>query len=412
MTAGPGSGKTFVITQRILYLIEVQKVSPTSILVLTFSRAAAKEMQQRFLKKSGGRYQGVTFGTLHSVFYQILNRNSGHSTLRIIEPSLKYKLIAAIIDRIFGDSVHTPGISKNTLTEYFMNAISVCKNQITQGSTYVDEIYPCEFSEILKLYDQYMKENHLMDFDDIIPNCMLLFRRNPSVTERYRKQFTNILVDEFQDLSLSQYEILMLLAGPSPNLFAVGDDDQSIYGFRGSFPGIFERIRKDLSNSDCPPLSVHLSVNYRCAEKIVAASNRLISENKHRIPKKIHADRKGGNVFIRGFETERDEYLSIIREIVSQKSNQPGKRKTIAVIFRTNHQAERFRNIFRKYLSDNDPEQSIKRTGDSAKLSFSEGTIRSLREYADIIYSYFKFARDLSAGKGMRSDLYKIMKPP
>jgi superfamily I DNA/RNA helicase len=226
--AGPGSGKTFVLVERIRCLIEERGVDPSSILVLTFSRAAAAHMRRRFLLSCP--HPETVFGTFHSVFFRILQASSA-TGLRLIDPAAKQDYLRHLC------SLPLPFLPEKTTAEELQLVISRYKNGL-----------PCRQSwapSLVEIYDAYLEGRGWLDFDDMILRCVRLLQAKPDLLAAWRERFRWILVDEFQDVSPAQYRALQLLAAPSDNLFVVGDDDQSIYGFRGTDPLIMQRFLSD-----------------------------------------------------------------------------------------------------------------------------------------------------------------------
>ena len=257
--AGPGSGKTFVITCRILHLITHHHILPEHILVITYTKAAAQEMKERFEKawKAGtgdgtkGPYGNVNFGTFHSVCYNILKRSGISQSNSLIKESDKRKLLHILLGN--------HGLSSKCTYDnisFLINTISRMKN--FEGSRWQEgfqENADFSFQELDMLkeeYDSYLAEQKMLDFDDMIIRCLGLLSKNPSVRGKYQKMFSYILVDEFQDINDPQYEILKMLALPENNLFVVGDDDQGIYGFRGAEPEIMKRFMEDFFVASTP----------------------------------------------------------------------------------------------------------------------------------------------------------------
>lgn len=285
--AGPGSGKTLVLTERILYLIENGGIPPSHILVLTFSRAAAVEMKERFSAKTCGRFKDVRFGTFHSVFFYILRESSGRD-YSLFNPYQKEKLLSQLLLNYYKDPQERP------TTEELEKMLRSPKAAGEDAE---------KIRRIRSDYTSYLKENRFIDFDDMILECRHILTQNARIREHWRKQFEAILVDEFQDVNEEQYEVLRLLTDGS-GLFVVGDDDQSIYGFRGSSPTIMQRFMKDFPHAD----RICLGFNYRCSASICKASGLMIGENRCRIEKNVQAVRPAGDrVVLKGFRDDRQQ---------------------------------------------------------------------------------------------------------
>lgn len=316
--AGPGSGKTFVITQRIFYLLEKLHIPPEEILVITFTKAAALSMQNRFREQLGQLYP-VNFGTFHSCFYHILReshvlenykiateaeKRGIVNKLLVFNPNLKLNSEKADNDTrktIYGNNkvnvssgyeslIHKT--TKNGTSEYknteaasqFLQAFSFYKNTFDEQGA--KKKLPMEYQEafqsVFQAYEQERKRRRLLDFDDMVYQCHKLLTEDAALRSYWQNRFSHILMDEFQDINPMQYEVVKLLAGAKTQLFAVGDDDQSIYGFRGSKPACLKQFQEEFKAE-----KVYLSINYRSTPKIVNASLQVISENKQRFEKKL-----------------------------------------------------------------------------------------------------------------------------
>jgi DNA helicase-2/ATP-dependent DNA helicase PcrA len=230
--AGPGSGKTFTVTQRIKYLIENHNVKPEDILVITFTKAAAMEMQERFVGLNGGKIYPVNFGTFHAIFFQILRYTYKFTAENIIREGDKYRLLGQIISEL-PDEIDT---STDTLQRILSEISRVKNNGLSPQDIESETVSQAQFEFIFDAYKQQMNKNRLVDFDDMVLLCRNLLVERPDTLKLWQQRFKYILVDEFQDISPLQYEVVRMLAKPQDNLFIVGDDDQSIYGFRGSKP--------------------------------------------------------------------------------------------------------------------------------------------------------------------------------
>ena len=325
--AGPGSGKTAVITGRLCNLIK-KGISPSSVLVVTFTRAAAAEMKGRFLSQMGIFSTQATFGTFHGVFYGILRQTYHISGQNIISEEQKNKLLREMIDRCYDQADRETELPVSVSRE-----ISMVKSGRIDLAHFYSAVMPQEiFRKVYRGYDAWMRENRKLDFDDIMVRCYRLFRERPDVLKLWQQKFRYILVDEFQDISPLQYDIVKLLAEPEQNLFIVGDDDQSIYRFRGANPEIMLGFPRDYPTAAV----VTLETNYRSTPQILSCAGRLIEKNKKRYRKSIRAARGSGcPVDVRVFQTVREEtsrMASQIREAAS--AGLPYSK--IAVLLRTN----------------------------------------------------------------------------
>lgn len=276
--AGPGSGKTFVIVQRIYHLITSQGADPAHILVITFTKAAAMEMQERFRRLMGEKFQPVWFGTFHAVFYHILRQSAQYRGYTIITETEKRKLIR--------DIMHNHRRFVYLQEEDVEEIITVISRYKIKGADSAPEIQKMKREDFLFLFEEYqnwLREFSKFDFDDLLTECLRLLQTDRESLSKWQAQFCAILVDEFQDISPMQYEIIKLLAAPENNLFIVGDDDQSIYGFRGASPDSMQRFLSDFPEA----ARILLNVNFRCHGGIVEAAGKVIGENANRIPKEI-----------------------------------------------------------------------------------------------------------------------------
>ena len=250
--AGPGSGKTSVIVERTAYMINEGKIPASSILVVTFSRAAATEMKERFLKFVGQNRSEVTFGTFHGIFYGILKAAYHLSAANILSEEEKFSILREMTEK-YGQEMAQEG----DFIEEVAREISVVKGNCISPEHYYasccsDEI----FRDIFHGYKQALKAKRKLDFDDMILCCYELFSQRQDILNAWRRKFVYILVDEFQDINSLQYKILQMLAAPVNNLFIVGDDDQSIYHFRGARPEIMLNFTKDYPKAETVLLKV------------------------------------------------------------------------------------------------------------------------------------------------------------
>lgn len=329
--AGPGSGKTLVITHRIKILIETYHVNPEQILVITFTRAAALEMKARFAKITDGSY-AVKFGTFHSVFYHILQQSGCHTSYQIIREYEKTAYIKEILSQPFYEGEYCAQTGAALLSE-----ISAVKNSGIDIRSY--EPHATDRASFYRIYTEYgkrMRTEHKIDFDDMVTLCYEMMQEKPDILAMWQRLFTYILIDEFQDSSPMQYGAVKLLARPENNLFTVGDDDQSVYGFRGAGPGIMQEFMRDYKSAE----RIILSDNYRCTKEIVEAAGKLICHNKDRFTKKIRAakDSSAQNaVVIRAFGSREAEYDELVRQLSGRQSDR--QLSDTAVIYRTNKEA-------------------------------------------------------------------------
>ena len=326
--AGPGSGKTAVITGRVRYLLEEMKIAPQTILVITFTKAAAMEMKERFVKLMG-EPKGVQFATFHSVFFMILRVSYGYGVDQIITEEMTRNFLKEKIRGLDLEEGDEKDFIKNIIGE-----ISRVKSEGVAIENYYSLNCPEEaFRDIFKSYEAFMKERGLIDFDDMMLLCDKLFNDYPHILEAWQSKFKYILIDEFQDVSKLQFELVRKMAKPLNNIFIVGDDDQSIYRFRGAKPEImlgFEKIYPDCKK-------VLLNENYRSTESILNFAGSIIHKNKQRFAKKIIAAKgvRGNLPVIKSFTDRRTEDTAIVKDII--KSHDAGiPFSEMAIVYRTN----------------------------------------------------------------------------
>lgn len=342
--AGPGSGKTAVITQRTKNLIEEYNIPPSDILVITFTKAASNEMRERFYLLMGDRNARVSFGTFHAVFFTILKSAYNFSSENIISEDMRYRIMREILSGYMLDYKDENEFIGNLLGE-----IGMIKNsRIDINNFYSGVCGEDIFRKIYKEYEARLRKSRLIDFDDMLLYTYELFDQRKDILASWQKKFKYILIDEFQDINRIQYEIMKMLAYPQNNMFIVGDDDQSIYRFRGSRPEIMLNFEKDFPGAK----RILLDVNYRCGKYIVETSKNLISYNKERFDKTITAASESCEpVSYITFENRRDENMYLIKDIKELVGN--GRCfKEFAVLFRTNIQA---RSLIEQLMSYNIP---------------------------------------------------------
>ena len=329
--AGPGSGKTLTIAKRIEYLIQQYKVRPEEILVITFTKYAANEMRERFYKVMQGERLPVTFGTFHGIYYGILKWAYHLTQDNILTEEEKFALIKEIAEKSdwSGDE---DLIQNQDFVSELAEEIGNVKNNLEDIDTYISRQYGMgRFRSIYKAYEEKKQKLRKIDFEDMLVMTLRLFRDYPEVLKKWQRKYKYILIDEFQDINQAQYEVIRLLAAPENNLFIVGDDDQSVYGFRGAKPGIMMEFKKDYPDTK----QIVLDVNYRSTAHIVNGALRVIRNNRMRYPKEIKANRKADKTVhvqeVKDVAEEAHYVLDKIREAL--KNGQ--KPEEIAVLFRT-----------------------------------------------------------------------------
>ena len=393
--AGPGSGKTTVITHRIKNLIEKAEVRPENILVVTFTKAAAISMQKRFSTlMNGGKGQLVTFGTFHSVFYKILRKSRRYEATEILSERQKTDYIMEIIGRY--------GISSNDISELSQNIINDIGN-IKGNMLNAQEYEPscCKKEDFIKVYNAYnleLKKDGKMDFDDILRECYLLLCENHTILEQWRELYKYILIDEFQDINRIQMNIIELLASPLNNIFVVGDDDQSIYGFRGARPEIMIEFKDYYPEAEL----IVLNVNYRSTQSIINVAGRVIENNKTRLDKCAHANNdKDFQPDIRKFRNQVEELKFVVSKI-KEYENQGISLSEMAILVRNNSQIQEISSFLknRKIEAESGKHRSNIYNGMVAKdiLSYVRGALKFDGTYfnEDLIYVLNKPQRYIS----------------
>lgn len=343
--APPGSGKTLVVTQRTKYLIEKLNIPAEQILVITFTRYAAREMRERFEMLTKGKIYPVTFGTFHSVFYSILKCEYGITASNLMAEKDCFVLIKHILDQMYIES-ECDVEDDNELIADLAQDIGIVKNGLYRLDDFKSRyLNRQEFAELFRTYEAEKRKMHKFDFDDMLVQCYALLKRFPEKLKKWQEKFTYILVDEFQDINLVQYEVLRMLSGKNRNLFVVGDDDQSIYGFRGAHPEFMMKLREDF-----PEIRIiSLGINYRSTEFIVGAASRVIFHNDTRYKKKVQAFRgKGKNVHVQEVKDELEEGKYVVGKI--EKDLESGiSPNQIAVLYRAGTQARMLTEILKEH---------------------------------------------------------------
>ena len=384
--AGPGSGKTRVITYRTKYLIEHYRVDPSNILVITFTKAAAMEMRQRFQAMTEGKYVAVAFGTFHAVFFGILRHAYGYSADSIVREEQR--------NRFFKEEISHMNLDIEDEAEFIQNIageISRVKNERKNILEY--EALSCDtksFRKLFQKYDNFLRRQNQIDFDDMLVYTYELLSQRNDILQAWQNKYQYILIDESQDMNQLQYDIMKLLAAPGNNIFMVGDDDQSIYRFRGAKPEIMMNFVKDYPEAK----QILLDTNYRSRKQIVEAAIKVINHNTSRFAKEIRAARPEGNPVITAvFDNQKEEYDCMIEKILYYHK-QGGKYSDIAVLCRTNRQPGA---LAEKLMEYNIPFQM-------------KDAIPNLYDHwiAKNIMTYLK----LGKGSNKRSDLLQVLNKP
>lgn len=343
--APPGSGKTFIVTERTRYLIEESGVRPDQILVITFTRYAAREMKERFERLTAGKNYPVTFGTFHSIFYGILKCAYGIGANNLMSEKESSVLLQEVLDQT--DIESTPEVEdEEELVRELLREVGMVKNGLCHLKDFHSKyLTQDEFAEVFRSYEHQKKELKKFDFDDMLVQCYALFRKKPEILQGWQKRFQYILIDEFQDINRVQYEVIRMLAAPRYNLFVVGDDDQSIYGFRGAKPELMLYMKQEF-----PSLrTISLTMNYRSTEFITGAAARVILHNDTRFYKRVQSFRgRGQNVHVQEVLDEQEEAQYVTEEI-QKKLDQGIKPGEIAVLFRAAVQARMISEILSEH---------------------------------------------------------------
>lgn len=332
--AGPGSGKTHVIVNRIHYMIQYLKVDPRNILVITFTKAAAQEMKARFMQMRDiipGQASQISFGTFHAIFFKMLRRVYGYRVEQLIREDEKFILL----QKIMAD-MEVEDEDPNEFIESFLKEMALMRNNLIQLKYYhPDGISQEIYHKMVTEYEKYKSRHNKIDFDDMLTHCYYMLSDNPQILSYYQDLYQHILIDEFQDINRVQYEVIKMLTRKNNQIFIVGDDDQSIYKFRGARPEFLLRFLDEFPGAK----QTILDTNYRSTEKIIEASNRLIHFNKKRYEKSMNTPNgKGIEPNIVKCNDAEDEAIKVANQILNLKAkNIP--LKEMAVIFRTNIQA-------------------------------------------------------------------------
>ena len=383
--AGPGSGKTLTIVNRIRSLIERDAVRPEEILVVTFTRYAAAEMKNR-LASLMGRNVPVTMGTFHGIYYGILKWAYRMNSENILSEEEKYQLLRQAVSRqkmeIFDE-------------EDFIQDIAAEIGKIKNNRLSVDGFVSAKcsadaFRAVYADYEQMRKELRKIDFDDMLVLCCDLFVKRPDVLAQWQKKFRYILIDEFQDINRIQYDVIRMLARPENNLFVVGDDDQAIYGFRGADSSLMFQFLEDYPHAR----QILLGTNYRSTANIVNNSLKVIRHNEKRFEKQLEAAGEGGHcLHVQEVRDPAEEAEYVLDEI--EKMTAKGKRpEDAAVLFRVHTDA---RPVLEELVS--------------RKIPFQ------MKEHLPNLYDHF-IARDIMAyfrlamGERDRGDFLRIMNRP
>ena len=349
--AGPGSGKTRVITHRIGYIVRERKASPWNVLAVTFTNKAAKEMQERLTALIGPDARDLAVGTFHAICSRILRREARQDALgidshfTIYDDDDQMRLVGQILDELNFDK-------KQFNPRMIHGHISRAKNELLgpaqfaeQANRYTEEIA----ARVFKRYDQILRERNAVDFDDLILMTYTLWRRNPDILTQYQRRYRYIHVDEFQDTNKAQYELARLLAAGSPeapghqNLCVVGDDDQAIYSWRGAIPQVVQDFQRDFPRAK----TVKLEQNYRSTQIILDAAHGVVRRNVGRADKQLWTEQAGGEkITLHEAYNEEEEASYVVHEARRLVSRHDAALRGIAVMYRTNAQSRALEEQF------------------------------------------------------------------
>lgn len=338
--AGPGSGKTRVITYRILNLVLNNNINPKNILAISFTKASSMEMKNRALSLSNDRrLNSVNYGTFHSVFFRILRFFEKYELDCILDEKNKKFAIKGILKNLNIENAE----DEDTILGV-INEISYVKNELMDKIDFDSEILTSdEFCRVYNMYEEYKESIKKIDFDDMLIKTYNLLKQNKQILDRVRSVYRYILVDEFQDINKVQFEVIKLIASPNNNIFVVGDEDQSIYGFRGSRPDFLLEFEDYFKGSK----KYVLDINYRSKKEITYIANKLIQNNENRYEKSIKCDRehKGIVKYINTADAE-EEAKFIAKDILSKCEDNCTNYDDFAVIYRTNIQSRALVDAF------------------------------------------------------------------
>lgn len=338
--AGPGSGKTRVITYRIANMVVNKEIKPTSILAISFTKASSVEMKNRALSLSKDyKMNKVTYGTFHSVFFRILRFFVKYDLDSILDEKSKRLALKGIMKNL-----NIENADDDETVGQVINEISFVKNELMDKYDFDSEILSSdEFIQTYNMYEEYKNQINKIDFDDMLIKTYELLLNNNQALQRVRSAYKYILVDEFQDINKVQFEVLKLIANPMNNIFVVGDEDQSIYGFRGSRPDFLLEFEEYFEGTN----KVVLDINYRSKEEIIDVANRLIEKNENRYEKIIKCGQgNGAKINYVAPEDSEEEAVFIAKDILEEIKKDYVEYSDFAVIYRTNIQSRALVDVF------------------------------------------------------------------
>lgn len=339
--AGPGSGKTRVLTHRLAYLVSEMGVYPGGIMAVTFTNKAANEMRSRAEALLKGKLKGLQIGTFHAICARLLRREAEHLPYRsdyaIFDTDDQESLIKQVMNELNIDP-------KKYNPRRILGMISNAKNELITPEKFRSPNYFGEIAaRVYTAYQQKLVSSNGMDFDDLLMQTVLLMRENDLIREKYQRYIEHILVDEFQDTNMAQYELVRLLGKPQDNIFVVGDEDQGIYAFRGADYRNVMQFRRDYPHARM----IVLAQNYRSTQIVLDAARAVIDKNPHRVKKELFTQRQGG-VKVHVYEAyNEDEEGAYVAEKISELKRKEGlDYKDFAVMYRTNAQSRVVEDVF------------------------------------------------------------------
>lgn len=339
VVAGPGSGKTRVISHRLINLVLNENISPKKVLAISFTKASSTEMKNRTISLSNDhRMSRISFGTFHSVFFRILRYFEGYDLNSLIDDKTKLMTIKNIMK-----TLNVEDADNNDVIGDVINEISYVKNELMNPRDFKSNVVEIDdFEKLYNMYENIKYDINKIDFDDMLIKTYELLKRDINALNMVRDKYKFILVDEFQDINKVQFEVMKLICNPDNNIFVVGDEDQSIYGFRGARPDFLIEFEKYFGKSE----KIVLDSNYRSYSEILEVSNKLIEKNKNRYEKVIISKLgSGGNVKYISAKDSDDEANIIINEIVRDVENRKANYNDYAIIYRNNIQSRAFVDI-------------------------------------------------------------------
>jgi len=381
----PGSGKTTVIVERIHNLIEKYGVNPGQILVITFTKAAAVSMQERYAGRFSDGADEVRFSTFHAFYYWII-RTAYRDGVSVISETERLNILRGILIGINRDDYD----NEETLMAVSSALGRIASDMIDIADYHSTDMADADFRTVYESYRREKRARGVIDFDDMMEMCYKLLTERPDILDVLRRRYRYVMVDEFQDTNKIQYEILKMLVEPVCNLFCVGDDDQSIYGFRGARPDIMLRFRQEFEGAEVKALSL----NFRCPKGVTGISSRLISSNRNRYKKELRsAEVNSGHVFYIRTADTMAEYGEVIRRI--RESAAKGVPYTeMAVLYRTNRIPQRLIYRLREYNIPYDVRDGVQNIFKAP--------------YVSPVINYLRFA----AGDHSRSNFLTFMNKP